>query len=224
MEMGGKRRVVLLLGWCLALGLAGCVTGPRANCEIHFAPESRFASIAPHYVPTNYGFFWTNWNADGEIYWSRVLISTTGVTEQERAHLIREELTQSLGLMNDSYAYADSVFYQEWTAVTQYSPADKRVIGMLYSDLVSPGMTQTQATEALSQRYTEEAIHYFSELAFGAEYGSGESRLHRWTEDLIITVRGDPSAADRAALDEVVQDLNEIIESIQVRVLDQDNL
>ena len=214
------RRVVLATVWCLALGLSGCLGGARASCEIHFAPEGRFASIEPHYVPTNYGFFWTNWNADGEIYWSRVLISTTGVTEQERAHLIREELTQSLGLMNDSYAHADSIFYQEWTDVTRYSPADRRVIDMLYSDLVSPGMTQAQASEALSQRYTAEAIGYFSELAFGAEYGNGESRLHRWAEDLIISIRGDPSDVDRAALDEVVQDLNEIIEGIQVYIVD----
>jgi hypothetical protein len=218
--MGNMRHAVLVLGWCLALALSSCVGGPKANCEIHFAPESRFASIEPQYVPTNYGFFWTNWNADGEIYWSRVLISTTNVTQQERAHLIREELTQSLGLMNDSYAYADSVFYQEWTDVTQYSPADRRVIDMLYSDLVSPGMTQAQASEALSQRYTAEAIRYFAELAFGAEYGDGASRLHRWAEDLIITVRGDPSDEDRAALDKVVQDLNEIIESIQLYIAD----
>lgn len=214
------QRVVLVLGWCMALCLSGCIGRPKANCEIHFAPESRFASIEPHYVPTNYGFFWTNWNANGEIYWARVLISATNVTQQERAHLIREELTQSLGLMNDSSAYADSVFYQEWTDVTHYSPADTRVIGMLYSDLVSPGMTQEQATRALSQRYTEEAIDYFGELAFGAEYGSGESRLHRWTEDLVIAVRGDPSPADRAALDEVVHDLNEIINNLQIRVID----
>jgi hypothetical protein len=218
--MNRARHLAIVFGWCLALGLSGCIGGPKANCEIHFAPESRFASIEPHYVPTNYGFFWTNWNADGEIYWARVLISTTDITEQERAHLIREELTQSLGLMNDSYAHADSVFYQEWTDVTQYSPADTRVIGMLYSDLVSPDMTREQAAEALSKRYTEEAIDYFSELAFGAEYGSGEPRLHRWTEDLVIAVRGDPSAADRAALDEVVHDLNEIIEDLQIKVID----
>jgi hypothetical protein len=218
--MNRTRHIALVLGWCLALCLSGCIGGPSANCEIHFAPESRFASIEPHYVPTNYGFFWTNWNADGEIYWARVLISTTEVTPQERAHLIREELTQSLGLMNDSYAYADSVFYQEWTDVTEYSPADKRVIGMLYSDLVSPGMTQKQAAKALSERYTGEAIHYFSELAFGAEYGSGEPRLHRWAEDLVIAVRGDPSTADRAALDEVVQDLNEILDDIQVYIVE----
>ena len=95
--MDETRHVVLVLGWCFILGLTGCTGRPKSGCEIHFAPESRFALIEPNYVPTNYGFFWTNWNADGEIYWSRVLISTTDVTQQERAHLIREELTQSLG-------------------------------------------------------------------------------------------------------------------------------
>ena len=41
--------------------------GP-ADIEVHFAPESRFHSIEPDYIPTNYGFFRVWWDHEGAIY------------------------------------------------------------------------------------------------------------------------------------------------------------
>ena len=111
------------------------------NIEIHFLPESEFRLIEPNYVPLNYGFFWVNWSISGSIYHARILISTDHVTQQERSHLIREELTQSLGLMKDSYRYPDSIFYQGWTDVTRYLPIDSTVIEILYRSEIRPNMT-----------------------------------------------------------------------------------
>jgi hypothetical protein len=48
-------------------------------------------------------------------------------------HLLREELTQSLGLCNDSYDYPESIFYQGWTETTEYADIDKELIQMLYN-------------------------------------------------------------------------------------------
>jgi len=62
----------------------------------------------------------------------------------KRSHLIREELTQSLGLMDDSYAYPDSIFYQEWTATQEYSDIDRKLIEMLYLEETRPGMSREQ--------------------------------------------------------------------------------
>jgi hypothetical protein len=121
----------------------------RPNVEMFFVPEAEFAGIEPNYEPTNYGFFWVNWNSAGEIYKARILISTDQVTQQERSHLIREELTQSLGLMRDSIKYPDSIFYARWTEVTEYSELDKAIIKMLYSDEIEPNMTQSEAREVL---------------------------------------------------------------------------
>ena len=49
-------------------------------------------------------------------------------------HLLREELTQSLGLLNDSYKYPESIFYQGWTTTTEYAPIDRELIDMLYNN------------------------------------------------------------------------------------------
>ncbi|HEY9668533.1 MAG TPA: DUF2927 domain-containing protein, partial [Coleofasciculaceae cyanobacterium] len=118
----------------------------NANLELYFIPEPRFASYEPNYQPINYGFFWNSWDKD-IIYHSRILITTVGVTQKERSHLIREELTQSLGLMKDSDKYRESIFYQDWTDTTSYAAIDKAVIEMLYRPEIRPGMTKAQVLE-----------------------------------------------------------------------------
>ncbi|MDX2213284.1 MAG: DUF2927 domain-containing protein [Oculatellaceae cyanobacterium bins.114] len=120
------------------------------NIEIYFVPESSFSRYEPNYRPRNLGFFWTWWNRDNILNRARVLITTDGVTQQERSHLIREELTQSLGLMQDSYAYRSSIFYQGWTDVTQYTELDKTLISLLYRPEVQPGMTRSQVLATLN--------------------------------------------------------------------------
>jgi hypothetical protein len=125
------------------------VVRSKANADLYFAPESEFASIAPEYVPVNMGFFWTWWDQDGGITRARLLVSTTDITQTERDHIIREEVTQSLGLMNDSYTYKDSVFYQGWTSPTKYSALDESLIEMLYLPEVTPGMAAADALAVL---------------------------------------------------------------------------
>jgi hypothetical protein len=121
----------------------------RPNVEIYFEPESAFSRIEPNYRPTNYGFFWTWWKDTREVYKARLLIATEDVNQRERAHLIREELTQCLGLMRDSSRYPKSIFYTEWTDVTEYAPIDRAIIRILYSDAVQPGMTEDQVLDVL---------------------------------------------------------------------------
>ena len=121
------------------------------NLIITFSPESDFAEIDPNYVPTNFGFFWALWHDDNfVIYDASILISSADITQKERSHLIREELTQSLGLMNDSNKYKDSIFYQEWTDIAEYSEIDKAVIKLLYQKKIEPGMSKEQVLNALN--------------------------------------------------------------------------
>ena len=120
--------------------------------RIHFVPEARFARIEPNYRPTNYGFFWTWWKGSGEIQEARILIASDQISQRERSHLVREELTQCLGLMKDSNWYPESVFYGGWTDVTEYAPIDRSLVRMLYSDAIRPNMTEAQVRETLKQQ------------------------------------------------------------------------
>ena len=132
-------------------GIKVKIVDKKENVTITFSPESDFAKIDPNYVPTNYGFFWALWHDDNFIiYDASILISSADITQKERSHLIREELTQSLGLMNDSNKYNDSIFYQEWTDIVKYSEIDKAVIKLLYLKKIKPGMSKEQVLKILN--------------------------------------------------------------------------
>ncbi len=123
----------------------------KENLTITFSPESDFGSIDQNYIPTNYGFFWALWHDDNYvIYNASILVSSAEITQNERSHLIREELTQSLGLMNDSGKYIDSIFYQKWTDVTEFTEIDRAVIKLLYLKKIKPGMTKDQIIQILN--------------------------------------------------------------------------
>lgn len=112
------------------------------NITIHFLPENRFMEAEPNYVPINFGFFWTSWHDDNlELYSANILIAVDQISQSERSHLIREELTQSLGLMNDSNKYKTSIFFTGWTETQKYSEIDKKAIRTLYSQNMKSGMT-----------------------------------------------------------------------------------
>jgi len=126
------------------------IVSRNSNIDMHFTTVDRFASIEPTYVPGNMGFFLGWWDDDGNIYKGSILIAVDGIDQQERSHLIREELTGCLGLMNDTYRYEDSIFYQEWTSTTDYSQIDKAVIRLLYDPRLKPGMTQDQVLDVIT--------------------------------------------------------------------------
>jgi hypothetical protein len=121
-----------------------------ANVTIHFVPTTEFRRIEPHYVEGNRGFFFVWWNGRSEITRSRILIATDGITQPERSHLIREELTQSLGLMNDSWSDPASTFYQGWTATATYTDRDRALIRLLYDPRIQPGMNRRAVRAAIA--------------------------------------------------------------------------
>jgi hypothetical protein len=116
----------------------------EANMHVIFAPPNEFASILPEYTAGNLGYFYFWFGAPQSINKATVLITTDGVTQKERSHLIREEVTQALGLAKDSNKYPDSIFYQPWTDVTSYAPIDRKLIKMLNMPVVKPGMNEAE--------------------------------------------------------------------------------
>lgn len=84
----------------------------------------------------------------GTVDSARVLIGTEG-TPTFRRHIIREELTQMLGLPNDSYRYPDSIFYQDYSTVTAFSSLDRFVIRTAHDDRLRFGMSRSEIEEAL---------------------------------------------------------------------------
>ena len=51
---------------------------------------------------------------------------------KRQRHVIREEITQSLGLFNDTYDYPESIFYQGYSEQTSFASIDEEIIKLLY--------------------------------------------------------------------------------------------
>lgn len=69
--------------------------------------------------------------------------------------VILEELTQSIGLMNDSEKYPNSIFYEKQMAENihnnKYSPIDKDVIKLLYHHRMKSGLNSEQVKNVIKR-------------------------------------------------------------------------
>lgn len=72
----------------------------------------KFEPKAKPYIEELLGFVWLNWDSQSEIQFGSIFVDTVKTQSIERQrHIVREELTQALGIMNDSYRYPNSIFY-----------------------------------------------------------------------------------------------------------------
>jgi len=96
------------------------------------------------------GFFYVYPNSDKIIQKGSLYIDTARMTANDtRFHFLREELTQCLGLMNDSERYPESMFYQKWSLRNEFTPLDKQLIEMLYLPQLKAGIDAKQAKQIL---------------------------------------------------------------------------
>lgn len=118
------------------------------DITIWYGEDSEFSRRLPGYTPGNRGYFQVKYGMDYSLHASSILISTE-VNAAARAHLVREELTQSLGFFSDSWTEEASIFYQGWTTISRYSEQDKAIIRMLYDSRIKPGMTPARVHSIL---------------------------------------------------------------------------
>lgn len=72
---------------------------------------------------------------DGKGNYANVLLNTDNIESSDRAkHVLREEITQGLGLIHDSMTYPESIFYDGGTIRTEYAPIDRVLIDILYNN------------------------------------------------------------------------------------------
>ncbi|MDZ7659699.1 DUF2927 domain-containing protein [Fodinibius sp.] len=100
----------------------------QANISIYFTDKKGFEKNAPDYAHNNSGYFSIQWTPKEKHVTKGKILINIDQSQERRNHVIREEITQILGLMNDSERYPDSIFYQNYSTVTQYSSLDKKVL------------------------------------------------------------------------------------------------
>ncbi len=110
----------------------------------------KFPSVL-NLVLSNWGLFNVYFDASNIIYGGIMYVDIDRASNIEEKHLLREELTQSLGLAKDSNRYPDSIFQANWTSTTEYSNVDKDLVRLLYHPSMQIGLDQMQSAELLRE-------------------------------------------------------------------------
>lgn len=125
----------------------------EANFIIFFSRQNEYARFEPNaksYLAGNFGFFWTYWNSKNEITRASMYVDIFRTKDAScQKHLLREELTQAMGLMNDTDRYESSIFYSRWTCTSTYSKRDEEVLRLFLSKEIKPGMSLGQVKKLL---------------------------------------------------------------------------
>ena len=125
----------------------------QSNFYIFFGSGDEYGEIFPslsNLIDSNWGLFSIFWNGANEITTGYMSVDTERANSAAQKHLLREELTQSLGLARDSFLYQESIFQQDWTTTNEYAEIDKELIRLLYHPDMSVGLNSSQVDEVLT--------------------------------------------------------------------------
>jgi len=126
----------------------------QSNFYIFFGSGGDYAKKFPALstlVLSNWGLFNVSFHGSSEIYSGYMYVDTDRSNSLEEKHLLREELTQSLGLAKDSNRYPDSIFQAGWTTTTEYSDIDKDLVRLLYHPSMQTGLDRLKCAEVLRE-------------------------------------------------------------------------
>ncbi len=125
----------------------------QSNFYIFFGSGNEYGAIFPSLsslINSNWGLFSIFWNNDSEITTGYMYVDIERANPAAQKHLLREELTQSLGLAKDSFLYQTSIFQQDWTTTNEYADIDKDLIRLLYHPDMSVGLNSSQVNDVLT--------------------------------------------------------------------------
>jgi len=124
----------------------------NSNFKVYFVSRNDFPAIAAEhrfeYIPGNAGFFNVWWNLGNEINRAVVLIDKH-LKGWKKRHYSYEEMTQALGLANDSPYYSQSIFYERGrnTGMAQDFSALDRTLILFFYQHTKPGFSAEQVRE-----------------------------------------------------------------------------
>ena len=128
----------------------------QSNYYLYLGSGKEYGILFPSsqsQINSNLGLFNINWDSQNNLFKGRMYVDIYKPDKYAQQHLLREELTQSLGLGKDSYKYPESIFQQNWTLTTEYAEIDNELIRLLYYPSLYSGMTDVEVEEAITKIY-----------------------------------------------------------------------
>ncbi len=123
-----------------------------SNYHIFVGNPTAYAKMYPTSLEMlfqNNGLFTIHYNDEYVIYKGNMYVNSEDTFLQEQKHLLREELTQSLGLANDVKYYPKSIFYYKRSLTTEYDKLDMEIIRLLYHPGFLSGLSPNASESAL---------------------------------------------------------------------------
>ncbi len=127
-------------------------TRDQSNYHIFLGSASQYASLYPDIgdlTLSNWGLFSVYWNEFDQLTDGHMYVDIERANEAEEKHLLREELTQSLGLARDSQKFPESIFQSAWTRTTNYAQIDQDLIKILYHPDMITGLNSAMVNPIL---------------------------------------------------------------------------
>jgi hypothetical protein len=119
------------------------------NYNVFIGPRAILSKISSYFFvdSINVRGLVVMWEVDNQTSYARALVindASGSIRAQEIRNILLEEMTQGLGLLNDSYRYSESIFYQNQGSNDFFSTLDRKIISMMYDKSVKAGMTESQ--------------------------------------------------------------------------------
>lgn len=120
-----------------------------SNCRLFLGRKEDYVeSVEPKAIGIaegNSGFATIAWNNQNEIIRASACLDVLNYADaQLYRHILREELAQILGLINDTESDDNSIFYQFNSSRTSYSAIDRQLIAYMLGNELKPGMCKSE--------------------------------------------------------------------------------
>jgi len=130
------------------------------NFYVFLGTSERYTSYFPEALgvavgqrSTSYLYF----NQRAELVGGHMFVDLSNASLVAQKHMIREELTQSIGLARHSDRFSESIFYEPGgDAVTTYAEIDAELVRLLYHPNMVAGVDEPGCTVILQNILTEE--------------------------------------------------------------------
>jgi uncharacterized protein YejL (UPF0352 family) len=129
-------------------------TREESNFYLYIGTPSAYSSRYPidaQLAKSNSGVYRIYWNQKNQIVRGHMFVNTVNTSEEEQRHVLREELTQSLGLGRDSDLFPGSIFQASFSTPTSFSQIDRDIIRLLYHPQMSVGLSDQQVEALLTE-------------------------------------------------------------------------
>jgi Protein of unknown function (DUF2927). len=127
-------------------GISEAADDNEANFHIHYTDHTSMPGLFEKYIDGSQGMVTFRWDTEShEIFTAVVAIVTEDVDQDGKNTVVYEEITQGLGLAQDSYKYPESLYYQPWTTPQGVPFIDRCMIELLYDKQIKAGMSEADA-------------------------------------------------------------------------------